>query len=578
MRICVVSRRDPTRDPHVKALVASLVSAGHQVAVVCGTTPRGVLAGAHIIDAGPGSGAWSRVAGGLTGKSGREMQRVRSLRTAIETTRPDLLYPATAADIDIVVDIEAPTVRLPGWPEIPRDLIAIAPHDTRLSSSPGGNPAPFHQPGDIRPAWVPAPGRHGSRRIAVAARFTATNPSRYLVAALERAGMDVVTLDGVIDGDRIPPDAAGVVIVESPLPPLEIVGTMPDVPVAFWVHHGEHHLAANLRLTRRYGADAVLLAHSWHLAHRFPVPVHRFPFAVAPELFGGPMPFDERPLDVAMVGAGLGNPALRYDTRQQLATDLGNALVGRTAFRSGLAPEELAALYGRAHIVLNEGGARHFPLTMRVFEALGAGALLLTDDLPGTDVVLERGIHYLALGDDPVRQILDILDDPSSAEIAAAGRRHAMSHHTYDHRVDELLAIVDVAAHDPSRKSDAPGTSLDAVVDGDVDAHSVAAFGVQLDLPDRVVRYDDDAFARLAPGKTDAVVIGPGGVDDVDRVIAAARRYVYATGTGKATVRSRIAAIHPEAVLSDRSDVLRADLLAPGYRIAVDGEPAASAT
>lgn len=565
MRICVVSQRDATRDPHVEALVASLLSAGNEVVVVCGAPPRGDLPGAEVVDASPPRGWLDRGRRRLTGTTLAEERRTL-LRGAVVAAVPEIVYPSRIDDVELVRGLGIPIARHPSWPAPPDDLIALAPHDTRLSSSPARPPAPYHQPTDEEVRAAPAPGRHEGLRIAVAARFTATNPSRYLVAALERAGVDVVRSDGAIDGAAIA-EVAGLVIVESPLPALVTTGPAPKVPTLFWVHHGEHHLSANLRLTRRYAADAVLLAHSWHLAHRFPVPVHRFPFAVARELLPAPTPFAARSHDVAMVGAGLNDPAVRYDRRQRLATQLQAALGSRAAFRSGITPEDVVRLYGDARIVVNEGGDRHFPITMWVFEALGAGALLVTDDLPGTDVVLRKGDHYVVLDDDdPMGQIETLATDERSAGIAAAGHTHAMDRHTYDHRVDELVVILnDTVKAEPPQ--DLGMDALSAAIDQDVEVHSVAVFGADVTLPDRVVRRESDAVARLAPGRTDAVVIGRADVHDLDRALAAARRYVYAVDGGIQPVRERITSIHPQALVTHAGSVLRADLGALGYRV-----------
>jgi hypothetical protein len=345
--------------------------------------------------------------------------------------------------------------------------------------------------------------------------------------------------------------------------------------VLFWAHHGEHHLAANLRLTRRYRVDAVLLAHSWHLAHRFPVPVHRFPFAVATELFVGTAEFAKRTYDVAMVAAGLAAESERYHKRFAMTRDLTAAFADRTAFRYGLLPEAMAALYADTRIVLNDGGARHLPITMRVFEALGCGAVLVAEDLPGTDVLLSPGKHYVPLGEEPVAQVRSILADPQSASIAAAGRQRALDHHTYDHRVDELLAIAAQTEPGALPEYGVAADPLAAAIDLDVDVQALAVFGTELDLPDRAVRAGADAAARLEHGKTDAVVFGDGEIPDPDFAVAGARRYVYATGSGAKRVLPALERSHPEADIAWVGNVMRVDLRAPGYRMRPDDHPLA---
>jgi len=583
MRISVVSRRNATRDPRARALVASLHSAGHGVTVVCPGDPEpGLPEGVTVRTVATGRPAgW-----GIVGRVLRRVQpapvrtavATRALRRAVAATTPDLVYPVRRDDVDLAGG--AVVARQPGWEAPPGDLISLAPHDLRWSRSPAGDPAPHHTPGSARTPSRPEPGRHDRVPVVVVYRVTPTSPGRYLEAALRRSGAAVTRLDGVLDWDRVPGDAAAVVIVESSYPAFEVVGANPGVPLLFWAHHGEHHLPANLRLTDRYGVDAVLLAHSWHLAHRFRVPVHRFPFAVAPELTDEPVPWDGRRHDVAMVGAGVGGSSTRYDRRRRITEELGERLPGRTRFDYGLPPAEMAAVYADSRIVVNDGGARHLPITMRVFEALGAGALLLTEDLPGTDMLLERGVHYAPMGDDVAGGVADQVErllSPAGARIADAGHRHALDHHTYDHRVDELLAIAASTRPAVRRGTESGAVApLDRIVDADVEVQEIAAFGWQPgpNLADRAIR--DAGDGTLRPGSIGAVVIGAGGAPDLAGAVAAARGYVYAAEPFTGAVAAILAEIAPEAVVTVELGVLRADLGGIGYRMRRSDHPLAT--
>ncbi len=586
MRICVVSRRNLTRDPRARALVVSLLGAGHRVTVVCGGAAEpGFPDDAELVTipsrVPQGRGAVGRMLRRLQPPKVRSQVFTRMLRRAVAASTPDVVYPVGFDDLDLVTTVDAPIVRRPEW-QIPaavaaRDLVALAPGSARWGASPDGSSAPFHLPGDHRPPSHPEPGRHQGVQVAIAYRVTPTNPGRYLEAALRRSGADVTVLDGVLDWNRISAGTAALVIVESPYPALEVVGQNPGVPVLWWVHHGEHHLPTNLRLARRYGAHAVLLAHSWHLAHRFPLPVHRFPFAVAPEMFNDPKPWEDRTHEVAMVGAGVGGAGSRYDRRRRIIEDLEASLPGRTTFAYGVPPEEMLALYGDSRIVVNDGGTKHFPITMRVFEAIGAGALLLTEDLPGTEVLLRRHDHYAPLGDDVAGQVEDLLVSGSSAGVAAAAYRHVADHHTYDHRVDELLAIA--AATDPTPVTAPPGgphTALGALIDRDVEVQEVAVFGVTdpLGLDDRVIREPDPD--RLRPRSFDAVAFGPGATGALAQAVASARGYVYATEPHIAAVTDILAQVAPDADVTISAGLLRADLGGIGYRMRRSDHPLAS--
>ena len=146
----------------------------------------------------------------------------------------------------------------------------------------------------------------------------------------------------------------------------------------------------------------MLLAHSWHLAHRFPVPVHRFTFGVAPELVDAGVPWAERKYAVSMVGGQLRRQGGAYERRQRLVEELEQAFgEDNTAFVSDVSAQEMAGLYAQAKTIINEGGTRHYPITMRVLESIGSGAILVTDDLPGTDLIVDRK-HYFVLDDDVV--------------------------------------------------------------------------------------------------------------------------------------------------------------------------------
>jgi hypothetical protein len=412
---------------------------------------------------------------------------------------------------------------------------------------------------------------------AVAYRVSPTSPGRYLEAALRRAGVELLVMDGVLDWDRIDPDCSFVVVVESPYPALEVRGRKPRVPTLFWVHHGEHHLPANLRLTYRYQADAVLMAHSWHLAHRFPVSTHRFPFGFPSEMTTPFKTWLERTHDVAMVGAGIGGTGRRYDRRREIVDMIEDdeSLSAKMAY--GLKPQEMISVYGDARIVLNDGGPRHLPITMRVFEALGAGALLLTEDIPGTETILRRGEHYVPMEEDVGTQARNLLKTEESSSIAAAGHDWVMSRHTYDHRVDRLLALAGGIEPDTTVRSPFPAkTSMAALIDQDVDVQTVAVFGEADGLTgrDRAVRpgYVD----KLGEKTIDAVVIGRGDIPDIEGAVAAARGYVYSSEEHVSDVSGILERLRPDAASAIHEGMLRADLGGSPYRTRPADHPLSS--
>lgn len=109
---------------------------------------------------------------------------------------------------------------------------------------------------------------------------------------------------------------------------------------------------------------------------------------------------------------------------------------------------DMYGVLAQAGIVLNRhaGWAERYANNMRLYEATGVGAMLLTDDkdnlndlfLVGKEVVAYRSqyecVEYL-------KYYLEHEDE--RAAIAAAGQRRTLNEHTYYHRMQELLQIVD---------------------------------------------------------------------------------------------------------------------------------------
>lgn len=387
--------------PRSRNLLASLTAAGHDVAV------------AH-----------------------RRTSRFRGERFECALT-PAVIWPATSTAVDAAdhyaISVDGWVSRRPDWAVPTRDHMAVVPERPELATPAGWDPAE-PAPWDAH-TGVPVPGRHARRKVVLAFRSTPSSPGHYLRNALERAGATVIVTDAVDLSEHSEVDA--VVVVESPTPPLTVVGHG-AVPVLFWVHHGEHHLDGNLRLARRYGAGLVLMAHSWHLALRFATRVERFPFAVAPELSADRATGD-RSVDLALVGATEGSA---YSTRRALV-EQARAALDRVEVTSGITPRQMAELYRRSKAVLNEGGTRHRPITMRVFEAIGSGALLVSESTPGMDLLFP-GL-YEAFGDGGLDgdRLAEVLAGPGAAVRAAAAHQLAMKAHTYDHRVDLLFRFVD---------------------------------------------------------------------------------------------------------------------------------------
>lgn len=571
MHICLIAANDGLADPRARVTRHVLERAGHRVSVVTAGPTRSDAYAIGIQRPSPTLG--SRLARRLGIKPGPSIEWLTpALTEAAASTNAEVYLPTHVRSVDAAVAAARQTdgvvFRTPKMPDLgDLDLINLAPAHPDLAAPPAGVGV-NHTPSDHRPPYVPEPNRHSERRVVLCYRRSEINPGRYLEAALRRAGVELRVETGGIDLSSVDPSTDVVIFVEGPYPALDVTGAT-DVPTLFWAHHGEHHLHANVRLTDRYRADAVLLAHSWHLAFWFPTKVHRFPFGMDPSLLRPDRPLRARTHDVAMVGAGLRGGG-QYGRRQALVQALESSLPpDRLGFKEAVSADEMAELYGDSRIVINEGGTRHFPITMRVMETIGSGAVLLSDPLPGMDMLLRRDSQYRLLGDDVTTDVARILDDLDAAQRTVdSALETARGRHTYDHRVDELLAI----ASNTEKRDIAPARDLSplaGVIDRDVQTQRVGQLNAPEladELPSREVwDLTELSPSRLGPNKMETVALRADDAGDLVPLLRSARRFIYVDGT--ANLDDYLNRERPESVVGTFDGITRVDTMAPSYRI-----------
>jgi len=163
------------------------------------------------------------------------------------------------------------------------------------------------------------------------------------------------------------------------------------------------------------------------------------PLACAEELHR--VPPCERDLDVAFVGGMAGQSAgKRRHFIEAVRAAFPNHFIGQCW------PHEMAGYYARAKIVVNM--CVNDDVNMRVFEAMGAGALLVTDPAIGLDDLFVDGedlVVYRSV-DDALARIRHYLGDaPARERIAASGQRKVLADHTYATRIAALLDEVQKA-------------------------------------------------------------------------------------------------------------------------------------
>nr|WP_239587976.1 glycosyltransferase [Gracilibacillus alcaliphilus] len=273
-------------------------------------------------------------------------------------------------------------------------------------------------------------------------------PGRYLEDGLRANGLTVDVYEQNIDFDKIDLTSyRAVLFVESPArPPIHVQNIdQVTIPKIFWVHHGENRLVTNTQLAKKYQPDLILMAHSLHLAKHFSVPVRFFPFAMAKEIFNSNKPLLDRPTDISSVGT---LDSVYYQNRKkaiQLLKERFQAIY-HLSFHKRIFLDELAASYRDSKIVLNQTADHIKSLNMRLFEGIGCGSLVLTDYVPKMEEIFTDGKHLVLFHDhdDLIEKADYYLNHLEEAQtIASAGYRHALVHHTYENRAQELLNIID---------------------------------------------------------------------------------------------------------------------------------------
>jgi spore maturation protein CgeB len=169
----------------------------------------------------------------------------------------------------------------------------------------------------------------------------------------------------------------------------------------------------------------------------------------------------ERDLDVAFVGSlGRGQHSAGNVAVAQAAGRIPLSVWGpgidewppdssiRKAYKGEAWGINMLRVFARSRIVLNRhiDVAEDYANNMRLFEATGMGALLLTDDKRNLSDLFTPGVEVVTYGDaeELVRQVDEYLGNDTAAELVAkAGQRRTLGEHSYSHRMRELVSILE---------------------------------------------------------------------------------------------------------------------------------------
>ena len=163
------------------------------------------------------------------------------------------------------------------------------------------------------------------------------------------------------------------------------------------------------------------------------------PLAFAPELH--PQGLLDRSYEVAYVGS---DNAVMHPVRHALLAAIRRDIPN--VFQGMASPEGMGRIYAQAKMVFNK--SVNNDVNMRYFEAMGAGAVLLTDHAQdnGVEELFTVGEHYFEYHDEDslIALIRGLIQDPERCHrIGEAARRHVLENHTYIHRANSLLERVD---------------------------------------------------------------------------------------------------------------------------------------
>ncbi|MCY7484507.1 glycosyltransferase [Paenibacillus alvei] len=286
--------------------------------------------------------------------------------------------------------------------------------------------------------------RNRPERILMCYGKTPYTPGSYLERAFVRIGVHVDVIQDIVDFAAFDTGKyRAVLFVESPsLPRVAIQNReRAQAPVFFWIHHGENRLADNLEMFRMYQPDALLMSHSLHLASSFSIPARFFPFGVDPYLFHSTIPYSQRHFDVSFVGAR-GHKIYTGRDESLRSIECNFQRQANLSLRKNVYLEELSDHYGNSKIVFNQTADQIKTFNMRIFEGMGCGALVLTDDTPEQSQLFEDKRHYVVYDsrEDMLEKLRYYLSHPEqAAKVAAEGQQYVVRNHTYDHRARQVL-------------------------------------------------------------------------------------------------------------------------------------------
>lgn len=296
-------------------------------------------------------------------------------------------------------------------------------------------------------------------KLLVIASTSAISTSNYFIAAFKRSGHEVMVCSDNL-GPAVDVHASGVINVQALLQKRRFAadavifiegGSMrmlPDTTCAksyltAWYAIDTHmDFDKHVRIGRLF--DLTFVAQKQYVAALIAagVPAAQWlPLAFATEL--ATETGHLRSIDIAYVGSeNTGMHPQRSALLNALRATFASTRFGRAT------PVEMGSIYSNSKLVFNR--SVNNDVNMRFFEAMGAGAVLLTDRIVenGVEDLFVDGLHYLTYRseEDLVRLARELLADPARLrDIGDAARDCVLARHTYQHRADEMVLALQAA-------------------------------------------------------------------------------------------------------------------------------------
>lgn len=212
-------------------------------------------------------------------------------------------------------------------------------------------------------------------------------------------------------------------------------------PNAYWV--SDAHLGYDYRLKRAKQFDHVFVAQRAFI-DRFIADgisaekIHYMPHAFEPDVYK-PISIIEKH-DWTFVGYP--NSAHRIELLDRFIKEFPNYYLGwRIPGAQGYNElDDVNMKYNQSRLIIND--AVKMDLNMRVFETLGAGRCLITQDIPELQGNFEKDVHLMAYK--TIDEAVDIAkhmlkDNYAMRLVSKLGHDYALANHTYMHRAQQIL-------------------------------------------------------------------------------------------------------------------------------------------